>query len=69
MTWELKGKFPRIFDDPVVGADQHPELEAAGGEFDVARWASSDGDDFGSEPVDPEVIAERWNEIEGLVNA
>jgi NAD(P)-dependent dehydrogenase (short-subunit alcohol dehydrogenase family) len=44
-------------------------LEAAGGEFDVARWASSDGIDFGQEPVDPETIAERWSEIEGLVNA
>ena len=44
-------------------------LEAAGGEFDVARWASSDGIDFGQEPVDPETIAERWSEIEGLVKA
>jgi NAD(P)-dependent dehydrogenase (short-subunit alcohol dehydrogenase family) len=44
-------------------------LEAAGGEFDVARWASSDGIDFGREPVEPETIAERWSEIEGLVNA
>ena len=44
-------------------------LEAAGGEFDVARWVSSDGLDFGQEPVEPEVIAERWAEIEGLVNA
>lgn len=44
-------------------------LEAAGGEFDVAHWTSSDGVDFGREPVEPEVIAERWNEIEGLVNA
>jgi NAD(P)-dependent dehydrogenase (short-subunit alcohol dehydrogenase family) len=44
-------------------------LEAAGGEFDVARWASSEGIDFGKEPVDPETIAERWSEIEGLVNA
>jgi NAD(P)-dependent dehydrogenase (short-subunit alcohol dehydrogenase family) len=44
-------------------------LEAAGGAFDVARWASSDGVDFGREPVEPEVIAERWNEIEGLVPA
>ena len=44
-------------------------LEAAGGEFDVARWVSSDGIDFGQEPVDPETIAERWSEIEGLVNA
>ena len=44
-------------------------LEAAGGEFDVARWASSEGIDFGKEPVVPETIAERWSEIEGLVNA
>ena len=44
-------------------------LEAAGGEFDVARWDSSGGIDFGKEPVDPETIAERWSEIEGLVNA
>ena len=44
-------------------------LEAAGGEFDVARWVSSDGIDFGREPVEPETIAERWSEIEGLVNA
>jgi NAD(P)-dependent dehydrogenase (short-subunit alcohol dehydrogenase family) len=44
-------------------------LEAAGGEFDVARWASSDGIDFGPEPVQPETIAERWNEIEGMVRA
>jgi NAD(P)-dependent dehydrogenase (short-subunit alcohol dehydrogenase family) len=44
-------------------------LEAAGGEFDVARWVSSDEVDFGRTPVGPEVIAERWSEIEGLVNA
>lgn len=44
-------------------------LEAAGGEFDVARWDSSNGIDFGKEPVEPETIAERWSEIEGLVNA
>lgn len=44
-------------------------LEAAGGEFDVARWASSEGIDFGKEPVEPETLAERWSEIEGLVNA
>jgi NAD(P)-dependent dehydrogenase (short-subunit alcohol dehydrogenase family) len=44
-------------------------LEAAGGEFDVARWASSDGIDFGKEAVAPETIAERWSEIEGLVRA
>ena len=40
-------------------------LEAGGGEFDVARWTSSADVDFGREPVDPEVIAERWAEIEG----
>ena len=44
-------------------------LEAAGGEFDVARWTSSDEVDFGREPVEPEVIAERWHEIEGVVQA
>jgi hypothetical protein len=44
-------------------------LEAAGGEFDVARWASSEGIDFSKEPVEPETLAERWSEIEGLVNA
>ena len=42
-------------------------LEAAGGEFDVARWTSSPDVDFGREPVEPETIAERWAEIEGLV--
>ena len=44
-------------------------LEAAGGEFDVARWTSSDEVDFGREPIEPEVIAERWQEIEGVVQA
>jgi NAD(P)-dependent dehydrogenase (short-subunit alcohol dehydrogenase family) len=44
-------------------------LEAAGGEFDVARWVSSDEVDFGRTPVEPEVIAERWTEIEGVVRA
>jgi NAD(P)-dependent dehydrogenase (short-subunit alcohol dehydrogenase family) len=44
-------------------------LEAAGGEFDVARWAASEGVDFGRAPVEPESIAERWAEIEGLVSA
>lgn len=44
-------------------------LEAAGGEFDVAYWASSDGIDFGREPVEPEVIAGRWHEIDGVVRA
>jgi NAD(P)-dependent dehydrogenase (short-subunit alcohol dehydrogenase family) len=41
-------------------------LEAAGGEFSTARWASSDDVDFGRQPVQPEVIAERWPQIEGL---
>jgi len=44
-------------------------LEAAGGEFDVARWTSSEGVDFGREPVEPEAIADRWAEIEGGVPA
>jgi NAD(P)-dependent dehydrogenase (short-subunit alcohol dehydrogenase family) len=44
-------------------------LEAAGGEFDVARWVSSAGVDFGRAPVEPEVIAERWVEIEGVASA
>jgi NAD(P)-dependent dehydrogenase (short-subunit alcohol dehydrogenase family) len=44
-------------------------LEAAGGEFGVARWASSDEVDFGREPVEPETIAEHWQEIEGAVQA
>jgi NAD(P)-dependent dehydrogenase (short-subunit alcohol dehydrogenase family) len=44
-------------------------LEAAGGEFDVARWASSAEVDLGREPVGPEAIAERWAEIEGAVPA
>jgi len=44
-------------------------LEAAGGEFDVARWASSEDVDFGREPVEPEAIADRWPEIEGKVQA
>jgi NAD(P)-dependent dehydrogenase (short-subunit alcohol dehydrogenase family) len=44
-------------------------LEAAGGEFDLARWASSDEVDFGRAPIAPEQIAERWSEIEGAVRA
>jgi NAD(P)-dependent dehydrogenase (short-subunit alcohol dehydrogenase family) len=44
-------------------------LEAGGGEFSVAGWASSDDVDFGREPVEPEVIAERWAEIEGAVRS
>jgi NAD(P)-dependent dehydrogenase (short-subunit alcohol dehydrogenase family) len=44
-------------------------LEAAGGEFSVGSWTSSDDVDFGREPVEPEVIAERWAEIEGVVRS
>jgi NAD(P)-dependent dehydrogenase (short-subunit alcohol dehydrogenase family) len=44
-------------------------LEAGGGAFDVARWASSEDVDFGRVPVEPEVIGERWAEIEGAVTA
>jgi NAD(P)-dependent dehydrogenase (short-subunit alcohol dehydrogenase family) len=40
-------------------------LEAGGGEFSLAHWASGDEIDFGSEPVDPELLAERWPELEG----
>jgi NAD(P)-dependent dehydrogenase (short-subunit alcohol dehydrogenase family) len=42
-------------------------LEAAGGEFDVARWTSTAEIDLGRDPVQPELIAERWAEIEGVV--
>jgi NAD(P)-dependent dehydrogenase (short-subunit alcohol dehydrogenase family) len=44
-------------------------LGAAGGEFGVERWTSSDDIDLGREPVEPETIAERWAEIEGVVGA
>jgi NAD(P)-dependent dehydrogenase (short-subunit alcohol dehydrogenase family) len=44
-------------------------LEAAGGEFDLARWVSTDEVDFGREPVGPEAIAERWAKIEGMAEA
>jgi NAD(P)-dependent dehydrogenase (short-subunit alcohol dehydrogenase family) len=44
-------------------------LEAAGGEFSVARWTSSDDVDFGRKPIEPELIAERWEEIEGIVRS
>jgi NAD(P)-dependent dehydrogenase (short-subunit alcohol dehydrogenase family) len=44
-------------------------LEAGGGEFSVARWTSSDDVDLGREPVEPELVAERWAEIEGGVHA
>jgi NAD(P)-dependent dehydrogenase (short-subunit alcohol dehydrogenase family) len=41
-------------------------LEAAGGTFSVASWVSSTDLEFGPEPVPPELIAARWEEIEGL---
>jgi NAD(P)-dependent dehydrogenase (short-subunit alcohol dehydrogenase family) len=44
-------------------------LEAAGGEFSVATWTSSDDVDFGREAVEPETIAEHWAEIEGAVRS
>jgi NAD(P)-dependent dehydrogenase (short-subunit alcohol dehydrogenase family) len=44
-------------------------LEAGGGEFDVARWTSSPDVDVGRTPIEPEVIAARWAEIEGAVAA
>jgi NAD(P)-dependent dehydrogenase (short-subunit alcohol dehydrogenase family) len=40
-------------------------LECSGGRFSVARWTSSDVVDLGREPVAPEVIEERWAELEG----
>ena len=42
-------------------------LECSGGRFAVARWTSSDVVDLGPDPVAPEVLEERWAEIEGLV--
>jgi NAD(P)-dependent dehydrogenase (short-subunit alcohol dehydrogenase family) len=42
-------------------------LEAGGGDFSVARWTSSDEVTLGREPAEPEVIAERWDEIAGAV--
>jgi NAD(P)-dependent dehydrogenase (short-subunit alcohol dehydrogenase family) len=44
-------------------------LEAAGGEFDVARWMSSADVAFDKDRLTPEAIADRWNEIEGVVTA
>ncbi|HET8653373.1 MAG TPA: SDR family NAD(P)-dependent oxidoreductase [Gaiellaceae bacterium] len=44
-------------------------LEAAGGEFDLARWTSTEEVDLGREPVEPEAIADRWSQIEGMVDA
>jgi NAD(P)-dependent dehydrogenase (short-subunit alcohol dehydrogenase family) len=44
-------------------------LAAAGGRFDVRRWMRSAGVDFGREPVEPELIAERWDQIAGAIAA
>jgi NAD(P)-dependent dehydrogenase (short-subunit alcohol dehydrogenase family) len=44
-------------------------LEAAGGQFDVARWTSSETVDFGRAPAEPELVEQRWAEIEGAVHA
>ena len=41
-------------------------LECAGGRFAVARWTSSDTVDLGRTPAAPELLAERWREIEGV---
>ena len=41
-------------------------IECAGGRFGTARWVSSDVVDFGREPVEPELLGERWPEIEGV---
>ncbi|CAA9590125.1 MAG: Oxidoreductase, short chain dehydrogenase/reductase family [uncultured Thermomicrobiales bacterium] len=38
-------------------------LRAAGDRFSVARWAFSEGADFGPGPVTPETIAARWPDI------
>jgi NAD(P)-dependent dehydrogenase (short-subunit alcohol dehydrogenase family) len=40
-------------------------LECSGGRFSVARWTSSPVVDLGRQPAAPEVIAERWAELEG----
>jgi NAD(P)-dependent dehydrogenase (short-subunit alcohol dehydrogenase family) len=41
-------------------------LEAAGGEFDLARWTSGPEIDFGPEPIAPEALSARWAELEGI---
>ena len=38
-------------------------LAAADGRFSVRRWMRSQGVDFGREPVSPETLAARWDEI------
>jgi NAD(P)-dependent dehydrogenase (short-subunit alcohol dehydrogenase family) len=44
---------------PVTGV----VLAAAGGRFQIRRWARSAGVDFGADPAEPEQIADRWAEI------
>jgi NAD(P)-dependent dehydrogenase (short-subunit alcohol dehydrogenase family) len=43
-------------------------IAAGGGEFSIARWEETDEIDLGREPVEPELIAKRWANIEGAVN-
>jgi NAD(P)-dependent dehydrogenase (short-subunit alcohol dehydrogenase family) len=44
-------------------------LRAAGGRFSIARWEVTDEIDLGREPAEPELVAERWIDIEGAVTA
>jgi hypothetical protein len=36
---------------------------AAGGHFQIRRWARSTGVDLGGDPAEPEQIGQRWAEI------
>ena len=45
------------------------DLEAAGGEFDIARWTAGPDIDLGREPVEPVELAKRWAELEGIGSA
>lgn len=38
-------------------------LSAAGGRFSTTQWSSSTGLDFGRDPIEPEMIADRWHDI------
>jgi NAD(P)-dependent dehydrogenase (short-subunit alcohol dehydrogenase family) len=44
-------------------------LRAAGGRFSVASYAPSDGVDLGPGPIEPEAVAERWDEISRRASA
>lgn len=44
-------------------------LQAAGGRFSTVWWQRGDALDFGRAPVDPEAIAQRWQEIDGAPRA